>query len=71
MKIIFHPKEATQLLFQKAERIKEKKYVTEVNLKQLRTLQNSGANERCFVLYYCVILLSQKHSIYKYTHIGC
>ena len=37
MKIIFHPKEARQLLFQKAERIKEKKYVTEVNLKQLRT----------------------------------
>lgn len=36
MKIIFHPKEARQL-FQKAERIKEKKYVTEVNLKQLRT----------------------------------
>jgi len=37
MKIIFHPKEARRLLFQKAERIKEKKYVTEVNLKQLRT----------------------------------
>lgn len=39
MKIIFHPKEARRLLFQKAERIKENKYVSEVNLKQLRTLE--------------------------------